>query len=198
MQLVYSNELAHHGIKGQKWGVRRYQNADGSLTAAGQRRYGVETLSKKGTRIANKADRYIHYVEKDHAKTMERREKVREKTNEKYNKKIERLNKKPEKNTEKIARLDEKKNSFISNHKSFDKYVDNGYKKMTDTISKYRNVKLKVLEDKSFKKSPQYKNAVKAYNRMVSKQAWNNGSITSVALSNTIESYNHRRKSNNA
>lgn len=32
--------LAHHGIKGQKWGVRRYQNSDGSLTDEGRRRYG--------------------------------------------------------------------------------------------------------------------------------------------------------------
>ena len=32
-------ELYHHGIKGQKWGVRRYQNADGSLTDAGKKRY---------------------------------------------------------------------------------------------------------------------------------------------------------------
>ena len=31
--------LAHHGIKGQKWGVRRFQNKDGSLTAAGKNRY---------------------------------------------------------------------------------------------------------------------------------------------------------------
>lgn len=30
-------ELYHHGVQGQKWGVRRYQNADGSLTAAGKK-----------------------------------------------------------------------------------------------------------------------------------------------------------------
>lgn len=32
------DELQHHGIKGQKWGVRRFQNADGSLTTAGKQR----------------------------------------------------------------------------------------------------------------------------------------------------------------
>ena len=32
------NELYHHGVKGQKWGVRRYQNKDGSLTLAGKKR----------------------------------------------------------------------------------------------------------------------------------------------------------------
>jgi hypothetical protein len=31
--------LAHHGIKGQKWGVRRFENEDGTLTAAGKKRY---------------------------------------------------------------------------------------------------------------------------------------------------------------
>lgn len=34
-----NNELQHHGIMGQKWGIRRYQNADGSLTKEGQKRY---------------------------------------------------------------------------------------------------------------------------------------------------------------
>ena len=32
-------ELYHHGIKGQKWGVRRYQNVNGTLTSAGRKRY---------------------------------------------------------------------------------------------------------------------------------------------------------------
>jgi hypothetical protein len=40
----YQAELYHHGIKGQRWGVRRYQNADGSLTPAGAKRYGVDNL----------------------------------------------------------------------------------------------------------------------------------------------------------
>lgn len=35
------NYLAHHGILGQKWGVRRYQNYDGSLTALGRKRRGL-------------------------------------------------------------------------------------------------------------------------------------------------------------
>ena len=34
----YNNELYHWGIKGMKWGVRRYQNSDGSYTAAGKKR----------------------------------------------------------------------------------------------------------------------------------------------------------------
>ena len=39
--------IAHHGIKGQKWGVRRFQNPDGTLTPAGRKRY--EVRESKGT-----------------------------------------------------------------------------------------------------------------------------------------------------
>jgi hypothetical protein len=37
-KMTYSNELYHHGIKGMRWGIRRYQNKDGSLTPAGEKR----------------------------------------------------------------------------------------------------------------------------------------------------------------
>lgn len=43
----YSNELYHHGIKGMKWGVRRYQNKDGSLTNAGKTHSLVSTKKRK-------------------------------------------------------------------------------------------------------------------------------------------------------
>lgn len=39
---MYNDELMHYGIKGQKWGIRRYQNEDGSLTSAGRKKYRQE------------------------------------------------------------------------------------------------------------------------------------------------------------
>ena len=42
------NVLMHHGILGQKWGVRRFQNGDGSLTPAGRERYGVKNKAEYG------------------------------------------------------------------------------------------------------------------------------------------------------
>ena len=35
--IVINGELYHHGVKGQKWGVRRYQKKDGSLTPLGKK-----------------------------------------------------------------------------------------------------------------------------------------------------------------
>ena len=43
---VAEDELYHHGVKGQKWGVRRYQNPDGSLTAAGKKRHNSDNVNK--------------------------------------------------------------------------------------------------------------------------------------------------------
>ena len=51
--------IKHHGIKGQRWGVRRFQNEDGSRTKAGESRYRIKsgvnssdnTIKKKGSKL---------------------------------------------------------------------------------------------------------------------------------------------------
>ena len=44
--------LAHHGVKGQRWGIRRFQNPDGSLTEKGKRR--IKTLQDKSDKLDDK------------------------------------------------------------------------------------------------------------------------------------------------
>jgi len=64
----YNSYLAHHGIPGQKHGIRRYQNYDGSLTEEGRIRYGVGKPRKSlKQKIVDKKQAY----KEKHAKTPE-------------------------------------------------------------------------------------------------------------------------------
>ena len=76
------NILIHHGIIGQKWGVRRYQNADGSLTAAGYARYQKKTM-KQDVKWVKRNDKKITNYAKN-ATRQEMNDYVKNVLNKKY------------------------------------------------------------------------------------------------------------------
>ena len=76
---MYSDELSHHGILGQRWGIRRYQRKDGSLTPAGLKRYGSVSNFNKVQRAEAKAKK-----EAEKAKYRARTEAEIAKINKKY------------------------------------------------------------------------------------------------------------------
>ena len=66
-----ADELKHYGIKGMKWGVRRFQNTDGSLTADGRKRYGSEDLKSMQKQV-NQGKNVVDGVKKTRAKAAEK------------------------------------------------------------------------------------------------------------------------------
>lgn len=80
-------ELQHHGTKGMKWGVRRYQNKDGSLTPDGKKRYGIGQYiknykTKKKRKQALEKAREVRKTKQEEAKELEeKRSKLLKSTN---------------------------------------------------------------------------------------------------------------------
>ena len=75
--LYEDNYLSHFGIKGQKWGVRRFQNEDGSLTEAGKKRYLEESLDKlakdirkQEKKVSGSSDNETHQRKLEDMKTI--------------------------------------------------------------------------------------------------------------------------------
>lgn len=64
-------ELKHYGIKGMKWGVRRFQNSDGSLTSEGRKRYSGNDL-KEAQKKVDKGKVMVDGVKKTRVKAAEK------------------------------------------------------------------------------------------------------------------------------
>lgn len=134
--------LAHHGVKGMHWGIRRYQNPDGSLTAAGRRR--MEKSDREAVKQIRKNSQVYDAVSERTGKAVEKSKKKWEKA---YTKAV-----KKGKNT------DTKKINKLENQYAFDAAFDKTVKakqadfrkaanKITNEyISKYGDKKLKSIK----------------------------------------------------
>ena len=216
---VYSNELYHYGVVGMKWGVRRYQNPDGSLKPAGQKRY---------DRLNARFEKERENSRNQAAKLTERRASVRVKKASKYDKKIakyqEHINSyKPIKNGLKdhkgrdimtkddVAsqvkalrdaqnKIKEKKRASLSDYDAGTKMIKAGMKKHEQVIKNYQNVKLKSIKGQIDKKGPEYKSAMKEYVTQVLRDANNYGDFSASVLnyaarSDAAQEYREKMKS---
>ena len=108
--IINTNYLYHHGIKGQRWGVRRFQNEDGSLTSTGKKRYDTDVnkaIEKRNAAKKDMREAAIQYNRKyskinadklnkarekfRYAKQQVDNEKIKEKLNKETNKSKRRL-----------------------------------------------------------------------------------------------------------
>lgn len=92
------DEMYHHGIKGQKWGQRHFQNLDGSLTPAGRERYGqlLKKYSSKKSGLSAKRKKLNSNLDEQLSR------------NRLNVKKISKLSKKLSKNAKKQAKIDKR------------------------------------------------------------------------------------------
>lgn len=109
-------ELRHHGILGQKWGVRRFQNKDGTLTSAGKKRI------QKVNEFAYKPPKGDKWSERDYAQLQ------------KYVNDMETV----------YNKLSHKEKFYVSSRRNDDEYSTlDGYKRKLESKSKYEHAPLK-------------------------------------------------------
>ena len=165
--------LAHHGTKGQRWGVRRFQNSDGSLTAAGKLRYSVdkkvdpksaEKLKKRHVKEDAKLERLKI---KEAAKNEKRKEKLEEKKSHISNK--EYVKTLSDEKLKAINNRDIAENTWLKNHpekKTVGRYIADDLLKpafekamkeqVNNYVSKFVNYSTKKVVD-SILNSPNFK-----------------------------------------
>jgi len=134
MFIPYSDYLEHHGIKGQKWGLRRYQNSDGSYTEEGRKRYldSEGNKTEKGKkREARDYTRELNRLEQDNAMRSARTASLG-----KYNRELESKIQKKEFNRQDATKLKVKQQDAIKKMTDLAKGYEENSKKLNDLLRK--------------------------------------------------------------
>ena len=117
LDITFSDELYHHGILGQKWGIRRFQNPDGSLTSAGKKRY--DSFIKREDRAKKKEIRITKKIAKVKKKSLKLDKKNRNFDDPYYDEKHDYLAKKEIRLIKKMARIKAKELKYSKKARSF-------------------------------------------------------------------------------
>lgn len=132
-QIIKNDELYHYGIKGQKWGVRRYQNPDGTLTEAGKARYGE---TREAFENVARSDQFYRMVKDQDVLYSQIMEKV---SNDpevvKLSNRIEKYSLNPHASIQKQNKLWDKYNAAKDN--ALNKYGYSEYKKKDEELLDY-------------------------------------------------------------
>ena len=125
--------------------MRRYQNPDGTLTAAGRKRYGVsgKTLNRRQERVANKFDKKVQKAEAWREKMMENRAKNRLKISAGYDKLIAKRTAQGKAGS--VASIKAEKKARLQDFDRGTTAVQRGLKRYEDTISNYMRQSIKSL-----------------------------------------------------
>lgn len=125
-KLYQYDELYHHGIQGQKWGVRRYQNEDGSLTEEGRIHYYGRAESKAFDKSAHGYQKALNKTDKVRAKADVKRAR--------YGYKMDRLKQKLNGNEAHDARIQSKIDKSRSKYEEANAVYNKGAKVAEDLV----------------------------------------------------------------
>lgn len=164
-QSMYNDELYHHGILGQKWGVRRFQDLSGKLTKLGKERMNrderktVNSMKRQvaaDVRYMNVAGRMADAAKGEHKSMSEQYSRVLTEPVYSRGSSLLRLDRASKRLSEAGARLEETQSNYIRAKRIYKEDVDKYLSKVQEMDAKYGTSKLDKISEKQIQIGENY------------------------------------------